>query len=92
MVIIGSMILNRKSGWGNNEVQYYTNSTTNVAVADADGAVDGKVLRITAQRENGQITSVQESSLFDKQYVKYGKIEARIKMSNGMQPGVYSAF
>jgi len=78
-------------GWGNNEIQNYTTSTTNVAVDNVDGAVDGKALRITAKRENGQITSARIKSL-DRQYVKYGKIEARIKMSNGMQPGVWPAF
>lgn len=78
-------------GWGNKELQYYTDSTTNVAIANVDGAVDGKALRITAQREGDQITSGRIKSL-DRQYVKYGKIEARIKTSNGMQPGVWPAF
>lgn len=78
-------------GWGNNELQYYTNSTDNVRVLDTAGAVDGKALAITAKRNNGRITSGRIKSL-DKQYVKYGKIEARIKMSNGMQPGVWPAF
>lgn len=82
---------NGSSGWGNNEIQYYTNSTSNVAIENVDGAVDGKALRITAKRENGQITSARIKSL-DKQYVKYGRVEARIKTSNGMQPGVWPAF
>ena len=80
------------SGWGNNELQYYTNSTDNVKVLDVNGAVDGKALAITAKRQSdGSITSGRIKTL-DKQYVKYGKIEARIKTSNGMQPGVWPAF
>lgn len=78
-------------GWGNNELQTYTNSTDNVKIVDLDGAVDGKALAITAKRTNGQITSGRIKTL-DKQYVKYGKIEARIRTSNGMQPGVWPAF
>lgn len=78
-------------GWGNQELQYYTDSTSNVAISNVDGATDGKALQITAKRENGQITSGRIKSL-DKQYVKYGKIEARLKTSNGMQPGVWPAF
>lgn len=81
-----------RSGWGNNEIQYYTNSTDNVRVLDVNGAVDGKALAITAKRQSdGSITSGRIKSL-DKQYVKYGKIEARIRTSNGMQPGVWPAF
>ena len=78
-------------GWGNAELQYYTNSTENVRVLDVDGAVDGKALAITAKRSNGSITSGRIKSL-DKQYVKYGRVEARIRTSNGMQPGVWPAF
>lgn len=79
-------------GWGNQERQYYTNSTDAVRVLDVDGAVDGKALAITAKRQSdGTITSGRIKTL-DKQYVKYGKIEARIRTVNGMQPGVWPAF
>lgn len=79
-------------GWGNQEVQNYVSSTDTVRVLDVDGAVDGKALAITAKRQSdGTITSGRIKSL-DKQYVKYGKIEARIRTVNGMQPGVWPAF
>jgi len=73
------------NGWGNNELQYYTNNTANVSVADG-------MLRIRAQQENvggmnytsGRIRTVQN------QFWTYGKIEARMKMPAGQ--GLWPAF
>lgn len=78
-------------GWGNAELQYYTNSTNNVSIQNVDGATDGKALMIKAQREGGQITSGRITSL-GKFEARYGRMEARIKMVNGMQNGVWPAF
>jgi beta-glucanase (GH16 family) len=73
------------NGWGNNELQYYTDQTTNVDVA-------GGVLTITALEESlnsmdytsGRIRTVNQ------QYWTYGKIEARIDLPTGQ--GIWPAF
>ncbi|MFD1543770.1 glycoside hydrolase family 16 protein [Nonomuraea guangzhouensis] len=81
------------SGWGNNEQQYYTNSTHNAAM---DGAGN---LAITARRENPsnyqchygtcQYTSARllTSATFTR---AYGRFEARMKLPRGQ--GIWPAF
>ncbi|SDX97298.1 Beta-glucanase, GH16 family [Micromonospora pattaloongensis] len=81
------------SGWGNNELQYYTNSTSNAA-HDGNGN-----LVITARRENPagyscwygscQYTSARllTSGTFTQ---TYGRFEARIKIPRGN--GIWPAF
>ncbi len=74
------------SGWGNNELEYYTNRAEN---ASTDG--NGNLV-ITAKRENfgtAQFTSarIKTQGLFSQQY---GRIEARIKTPYG--PGIWPAF
>ncbi|MFD0818804.1 family 16 glycosylhydrolase [Micromonospora zhanjiangensis] len=80
-------------GWGNNELQYYTNSTSN-AVQDGQGN-----LVITARRENPnnyqchygrcEYTSARllTSATFNQ---AYGRFEARIKIPRGQ--GIWPAF
>lgn len=73
------------TGWGNNELQYYTNSQNNLSVGNG-------VLTITALEEqvggrnytSGRITT---QGKFD---FKYGRIEARIKLPYGQ--GLWPAF
>lgn len=72
-------------GWGNNELQYYTDSENNAYV-------DNGVLTITAREE--QVGGIDYTSArittqgkFD---VKYGRIEARIKLPYGQ--GIWPAF
>ena len=81
------------NGWGNSEVQNYTDSTENVYITNADGATDGKALAIKAKRDydGGEITSGRLMSE-GKFYARYGRMEARIRMENGMQNGVWPAF
>jgi beta-glucanase (GH16 family) len=75
-----------QDGWGNQELQYYTNSPNNVAL-DGDGN-----LAIVARNEplgsapftSGRITTKNLVS------VKYGRIEARMKLPFG--PGIWPAF
>jgi beta-glucanase (GH16 family) len=72
-------------GWGNNELQFYTNRTENVVVKDG-------YLIITALKESYQgagYTSarLKTRNLFEK---KYGRFEARIKMPQGK--GMFPAF
>jgi len=73
-------------GWGNNELEYYTDRPENVAL---DGAGN---LAITARSESyagRSFTSarINTKGLFDQ---AYGRFEARIKMPWG--PGIWPAF
>ena len=73
------------SGWGNNELQYYTNQESNAMV-------DNGILTITAKEEsyggrNYTSARITTQNKFD---FKYGKIEARIKLPYGQ--GMWPAF
>lgn len=73
-------------GWGNSELQYYTNRSSNAAL---DG--DGKLI-ITARNESfagAGFTSarIKTKDLFAQ---AYGRFEARIKTPHG--PGIWPAF
>jgi beta-glucanase (GH16 family) len=81
------------SGWGNNELQYYTNSTSN-AVHDGSGN-----LVITARRENpnnyqchyGRCEYTSARLLTAATFTQaYGRFEARIKVPRGQ--GIWPAF
>lgn len=72
-------------GWGNNELQYYTNSEENASVG-------GGILTITAKEQayggrNYTSARITTQNKFD---FKYGKIEARIKLPYGQ--GIWPAF
>ncbi len=81
-------------GWGNQELQYYTNSTENAAM-DGKGNLVIRAIKLnqpnTLQCWNGdcQYTSARliTKGKFEQ---KYGKFEARIKIPSGQ--GVWSAF
>ena len=65
-------------GWGNNELQYYTNSISNVNI-------DTGYLRITAKNEsfgpaNYTSARIKTKDLFE---FKYGRVEARMKVPYG---------
>lgn len=67
-----------ENGWGNSELQYYTNRTDNVTVKNG-------VLKITAKKENYQganYTSarLKTQGLYD---FKYGRIDVRAKLPKG---------
>lgn len=73
-------------GWGNSELEYYTNRTTNASI-DGNGN-----LSITARRESfagSAFTSarIKTLGLFDQ---TYGRFEARVKLPYG--PGIWPAF
>lgn len=70
-------------GWGNQELQVYTNSTDNVKL-DGDGN-----LMITATGGGGSFNSgrIKTQGKFSQ---RYGRIEARIKTTTG--PGMWPAF
>lgn len=72
-------------GWGNNELQYYTNRSVNSFVSDG-------TLKIIARQENfsgSAYTSARIRSI-NKVDFRYGRIEARIKLPS--TPGVWPAF
>ena len=72
-------------GWGNSELEYYTNRDVNASVADG-------ILTIKAQIEaygNRNYTSACLKTQ-DKRFFKYGKIEARMKLPYGQ--GIWPAF
>ena len=76
---------NGSNGWGNKELEYYTNRTQNVTVNDS-------ALAITALKENysGYGYTSGRIKTQDKFSFRYGKIEARIKLPYGR--GIWPAF
>jgi len=69
-------------GWGNDELQTYTNDPKNVVIEDGR-------LKLTAHNSGGSFTSarIKTQGIFDQ---AYGRFEARIKMPWG--PGIWPAF
>jgi beta-glucanase (GH16 family) len=72
-------------GWGNNELQYYTDRSTNANVANG-------VLTITAleEQEGGRDFTSARITTQNKFDFKYGRIEARIRLPYGQ--GIWPAF
>jgi hypothetical protein len=66
---------NGVNGWGNNEVQNYTNSADNVIVEDG-------LLKITAIRNGSNFTSarIKSEGLYE---FTYGRVEVRAKLPEG---------
>lgn len=73
------------NGWGNNELQHYTNRSENASVSNG-------TLKITARRENFSGNTFTSARLLTKNKftTKYGRIEARIKLPSGV--GTWPAF
>ena len=73
------------NGWGNNELQYYTDRPENVVVEDG-------MLKITALRESfeGQPYTSARLNTKGKFEQEYGRVEARIKIPFGT--GIWPAF
>jgi beta-glucanase (GH16 family) len=70
-------------GWGNQDLEVYTNSPANVSIVADPDATDGRALAITAvQTAAGGYTSarLKTQGLYSTQY---GRIEARLKMPQG---------
>lgn len=72
-------------GWGNNELQYYTNRPENVLVEDG-------MLKITALQEDFEGSSYTSGRILTRGKMEqtYGRFEARIKLPWGQ--GVWPAF
>lgn len=87
------------TGWGNQELQNYTNSIDNsvivdvgVADGDTDRANDGVngALRITAKREGGEITSARvKSDIDDLPAYGYYEIRAKLPSESGAWPAIW---
>jgi beta-glucanase (GH16 family) len=79
------------SGWGNNELQYYTDRTTG-ANSTRNSWVENGCLVIQALRENyeGRVFTSARITSADMQSFQYGKLEARIKLPTGQ--GMWPAF
>lgn len=74
-------------GWGNNELQIYTSSINNVTIRPDDQG--NSVLAITA-RKNGSDYSSAKLTTQDLFEVRFGRVEARIKVPKGK--GIWPAF
>lgn len=72
-------------GWGNNELQYYTDRPENVSV-------ESGVLKITARQESFEGSGYTSARLITKGLFqqKYGRFEARVKLPTGQ--GLWPAF
>ena len=73
------------NGWGNNELEYYTSRVQNCSIQNG-------ILTITAAKENynGYSYTSARIKTQNKFSVKYGKIEAKIKLPFGQ--GLWPAF
>lgn len=76
-------------GWGNNELETYTNSRDNAFVAADPQAADGRALVIRAIKTTGGYSSARLLTQ-GKFAARYGRIEARLKSTNGR--GLWPAF
>lgn len=72
-------------GWGNNELQYYTNRPENIRVANGCLVIEAK----KENYDNREYTSARIYSKGKKSFL-YGRMEARIKFPGGV--GTWPAF
>lgn len=70
-------------GWGNGEVQYYTDSTDNIRV-------EGGAMVIDVKKRDNQFTSARVRTNGKVEF-QYGSVEARIKLPN-LSNGYWPAF
>ncbi len=78
------------TGWGNAELQEYTNSPLNARIVEDPAASDGRALALRAVRdERGRFTSARLKTE-GKFAMTYGRVEARIRVPRGQ--GIWPAF
>jgi beta-glucanase (GH16 family) len=92
---IGDGMLNGLTGWGNAELEYYTDSSENTS-ADGEGNLVITARKIDAESSNllcwygpCEYTSARLITR-DRLELEYGRVEARIKLPSGQ--GLWSAF
>ena len=73
------------SGWGNNELQYYTNRTENARIEGGELVIEAR-----AESFGGRNYTSARLLTKDKWAWTYGRIEARIKIPKGQ--GIWPAF
>jgi beta-glucanase (GH16 family) len=76
-------------GWGNNELETYTSSPSNVLVVSDPSATDGRALAIRAQDASGSYTSARIKTQATFSFT-YGRMEARARVPAGV--GCWPAF
>ncbi len=78
--------LGSNNGWGNNELEYYTNRTNNVLISNG-------TLKIIAQKENYNGSEYTSTRLLTKDIYayQYGKMEVRAKIpgNQGTWPAIW---
>ncbi len=80
-------------GWGNNEMEYYTDSQDNVFIEDGNLIFQALEEEKTFTVDGTEYTTDYTSGKMvtsDKISMKYGKIEARVKLPSGQ--GIWPAF
>ncbi|GEM_PF-496631 len=77
------------NGWGNNEMQNYTNSLSNVYVQNGELVISAQCPSGVCGSRDGTITSARLNTK-NKVTAKYGKVQARIKVPSGQ--GMWPAF
>lgn len=70
------------SGWGNDESQLYTDSSDNLKVENGNFVITARCDSGTCGKRDGSITSAKINTK-GKLELKYGKVEARIKLPSG---------
>jgi len=73
-------------GWGNNELQYYTNQPVNVCL---DGSGNLKITALKTSNSSAPYTSARIKTKGKFEF-KYGRVEARMKLPSGK--GIWPAF
>lgn len=77
---------NGTGGWGNNELEYYTNSLKNVFLSDGNLIVEARKEAISGFNYSSGRMTTQNKKLF-----KFGRIDIRAKLpvSKGMWPALW---
>lgn len=73
------------NGWGNNELEYYTNRTNNAYIDNGNLVI--KAIKENYDKQNYTSARIKTQGKFS---ITYGKIEARIKLPYGK--GIWPAF
>ncbi len=76
-------------GWGNDELETYSNARENAEILGDAEAIDGHALVIRAQQSGSTYTSARLQTS-GKRTFTYGRLEARLKMPRGR--GLWPAF